>query len=209
MIHLLLSLALITNVYAFGTKPKPVVTPSPSPIPTESYSGPPEGLPDDVPMNIQFSPITNYGPRETENLKAAERLANVVVQSACFEKFMVSRKMIQMNGKTRQQVVDHLKSTKLTVPVTMYYSSKNVIGYRSPPSPVVHTNRKYHGVNSGKSDRYRASNLTHEWSHVLGYKHDFHATASRPYSVPYSITAAFNACMTCKTLKQCELVQPK
>ena len=83
--QLLLIISLITNVHAFGTKPKPVASPSPAPTPSETYSGPPEGLPDDVPMNIQFSPITNYGPRETENLKAAERLANVVVQSACFE----------------------------------------------------------------------------------------------------------------------------
>mgnify|MGYP007083436608 CR=1 FL=1 len=194
MIHFLLSLALITNVFAFGGKPKPEPTPSPIPTPSEAYTGVPEGL--EPELRIQFSPIINYGPKETENLKIAEKLANTVVQSTCFERFMLARKMNGMNGKTRQQVVDHLRSTKLTVPVKMYYTSKNVIGYRQPPSPTVHTNRKYHGVNSGKSNRYRASNLTHEWSHVLGYKHAFRNPSQ--YSVPYSITAAFNACMNIK-----------
>ncbi len=151
---------------------------------------------------IKFDPAKNYTKSELEVLVISEALANGLVKSQCFSGLMESRRLIDTNGKTPKEVVDHIRTSKLTVPVTMYYSNNNIVGYRAPPSLTVYTNRKFH---AGATACSRASNLTHEWSHSLGYGHSFKATLSRPRSVPYSINAAFKECCSCVGIRDCKL----
>ncbi len=151
---------------------------------------------------IQFSPAKGYTKGELEVLEVAEVLANKLVASSCFENFMVNRNLIQTNNKSRAEVVKHLRYSHLAVPVVMYYRNNNVVGYRQPPSITIYTNRKFH---AGSTACARGSNLTHEWSHALGYGHTSRATYSRPRSVPYSINAAFQACCSCKGIKECSI----
>ena len=48
----------------------------------------------------------------------------------------------------------------------------------------VWTNDKFFTTNSlGKV----AGNIVHEWTHKLGFEHDFNSTARRNYSVPYAV----------------------
>lgn len=170
--------------------PKPVVIVEPSPT---------------IRSGLHFAPIINYTDAEKTVLAVAEKLANGVVQSGCFSDYMVTRKLIQTDGRTPAQVVMHLKTAKLTVPVHMYDDGKNgVIGYHNPGDPTIYTNRPYV---SGASACARASNLSHESSHVLGYSHDFQRTARRDWSVPYSINFAFMQCCVCSGVIDC-VVKP-
>lgn len=175
--------------------PRPIPTPPPIiTAPTTAVAG------------VHFSPIKNYTVEETEVLKVSEQLANDLFKSKCFENFMVNRKLIDTNGKTPLEVVNDLKSKDLTVPVVMYSAwYSKVIGYRQPPKPDVYTNRKYH---AGATACSRGSNLTHEWSHTAGYGHSYAATPTRPFSVPYSINAAFTVCCKCQndSIKKCSIL---
>lgn len=155
---------------------------------------------------VRFFPLRNHTAEEKEVVVIAEKLANDLLQSQCFENFIVNRKLIDTEGKTPIEVVKDLKTKNLTVPVEMYskWYSK-VVGYRQPPKPDVFTNRKYH---AGATACSRGSNLTHEWSHSAGYGHSYSDTPTRPFSVPYSINAAFTACCKCvnNSIKNCSIL---
>ena len=153
------------------------------------------------PENIFFTAI-NYTKPQVEVLKISQGLANKLVRSQCFRNFMMKRKLVDTNDLTNNEIVNKLITTPIMTPVKMYYSRKSVIGYRDPPNPTIYTNRRYH---EGATACARASNLTHEWSHVAGFKHDFKRTKSRPFSVPYSINDAFLKCCSCKGIKDCKV----
>jgi hypothetical protein len=188
---------LVISQTAFSRgSPPPVKQPPkvelPQPSPSEHYG-------------VQFYPVRNYTEEEKEVLRVSQKLANDLFQSQCFETFMVNRKLIDTNGKTPIEVVKNLKTKNLTVPVEMYSAwYSKVIGYRQPPKPDVYTNRKYH---AGATACSRGSNLTHEWSHSAGYSHSYSSTPTRPFSVPYSINAAFTACCVCEknSIKKCSI----
>jgi hypothetical protein len=72
-----------------------------------------------------------------------------------------------------------------------YKRFSKLAGYTEPGANWIKLNRKYH---SGASICSEASNLKHELSHKVKYGHDYKATQTRPYSVPYSINAAFKKC---------------
>jgi len=167
-----------------------------SPPPVKVPPSPPVSVPSEVVKGIRFSPVVNYTTDEKAVLAVSEKLANDLVQSSCFENFMKMRSLIDTNGMTAEQVVVKLKTTNLAVPVEMYYKRfSNVVGYRQPPALNIYTNRKFH---AGATACSRGSNLTHEWSHSVGFDHSYQATVLRPRSVPYSINAAFEACCICE-----------
>lgn len=156
---------------------------------------------------VKYYPIYNHTKEQKEILKIAENISNDILKSNCFENFMLNRDLIKTNKKTRKQVVEDLKSKDLSVPVHMYYKwTSKVVGYRQPPRPDIYTNAKFH---NGSNACSRASNLLHEWSHVAGYGHSFKATKKRPFSVPYSINAAFKKCCKCTSIKNCEIIKNK
>lgn len=131
-----------------------------------------------------------------------------MLSSSCFSTFVKKReKLIETNNLDRDGVLESLSKSRLTVPLKMYYKNNGVVGYRNPPSPQVNTNRKFH---AGASACSRASNLTHEWSHSLGYGHSYNANYNRQFSVPYTINAGFLACCECNGIKDCKILdKPK
>jgi len=112
---------------------------------------------------------------------------------------MLFRKLVQTNGKTNDQVIEHIKawSSATPIPIKFYspglFQSKGVIGYTYPNDPTIYLNRSYRNKYVW-SDAAEASNLFHEISHKWGYDHDFKATAQRPNSVPYSLNRAVESC---------------
>lgn len=195
LLLLVLVVCLPSKAFSRGS-PRPTI---PAPSPTETR---PETT---IAKGAHFSPVYNYTTEQKDVLVVSEKLVNDLIQSQCFEKFMVSRPLIGTNGKTPLQVVQDLKAQNLTVPVRMYYKRwSNVVGFRAPPDPTINTNWKYH---AGATACSRGSNIAHEWSHVGGYEHSFKATPTRPFSVPYSINAAFEACCSCvgNSIKNCSV----
>lgn len=76
--------------------------------------------------------------------------------------------------------VDH----EMDVDVTMYYKSSSTVGYTYPDTTRTWVNsRFFNGYTPGQV----AANVTHEWTHKLGFEHSFYNNSARPYSVPYAV----------------------
>lgn len=160
--------------------PVPTLAPTPTPIPSPATTG-----------YFHYLPV-NATQTQIAQLQAAELKVNQTIQTQCFRDFMVKRALIQTNGKTNTQVVDHLQGVKLDLPSHFYYDRfSRVVGYRQPPKPDLHFNTKFW---AGATSCNRASNMAHEGSHTAGYGHDYKASTRRPYSVPYSINMGFALC---------------
>jgi hypothetical protein len=82
-------------------------------------------------------------------------------------------------GNTDSEV--HLDLTLYTPP---FYKKWGVVGYGYPGQPQIFMNWFWFDAFSVAQV---AGNLAHEWTHKLGFDHDYKATARRPYSVPYGV----------------------
>ena len=153
--------------------------------------------------SVKFDPVKSYTEKELGVLEVSTKMINEMIPSECFKTFMLNRELIQTNGLTNTQVIEKLH-TPSTVPLVMYYSNNSTVGYRNVGSPTIYTNRKFH---AGASACANASNLFHEVSHVIGFGHDKKANKNRPYSVPYSINAAFSACCLCEGVLDCKIAE--
>lgn len=159
--------------------------------PTHTSSGTPSVKESHKPFLV-VSKFTGFNKSTIEKLKKATVKIDEVFASDCFEDFMVKRNLIQTNGKSNKEVVEHLRSTQAKVELVYYYKwFSKVHGYTYPNTDKIWLNGKYH---TGTTVCSEASNLAHEGSHKVGYGHDFKATKRRPYSVPYSINAAWRVC---------------
>ena len=74
--------------------------------------------------------------------------------------------------------------SEMDIDITLYYSNNSTVGYTYPNSERIWVNDKFFRTNTlGKV----AANVIHEWTHKLGFDHDFNRTSRRNYSVPYGI----------------------
>ncbi len=128
---------------------------------------------------------------QSDRVAASILKVNEVIASQCFKDKLSSLPLIQTNGRTPLQVVEHLTSSNVVVGIEMYYTFKRVSGYTLPKVNKIWLNTKYLMV-WGACDT--GSLLAHEASHKTGYDHDYSSTPRRPNSVPYSINKAFTAC---------------
>lgn len=181
---------LTISAYPMGSKPKkPTVVVNPTPSSSDQ-------------KGMNFSPVYGYTKNELQVLDVATQLSNKLIQSKCFENYMLPRKLTNTKGRTPAQVVEHIRISNLTVPLKMYENyASTVKGYRVVGYPTIYTNRKYH---AGSTACARGSNLTHEWAHVLNYGH---SSAKDYLSVNYSINGAFVTCCSCekKSITKCEV----
>lgn len=188
-----------TQIKTLPIEPAPVVTPSPSPSPIPSPT--PTAKPS---AGVKFTPVAYYTTtQERAIIKKAGDLTNATVRSECVQKFMRARKLIDTDGRTPDQVMDHLLSLTSEVPVQMYYRclrnwkcpfGTSAVAYREPPSPTIHLNQAVYWTGLPLCEW--ASVMAHEgYGHSAGeYGHDFNWSPSRDFSVPYSLNAAFTAC---------------
>ncbi len=78
------------------------------------------------------------------------------------------------------------KDNAMDLQLESYFASENVIGYTKPSIKTIFVNTRYLNRASFQISEV-AMNITHEWLHKLGFKHDFKNTPSRSHSVPYAI----------------------
>lgn len=82
------------------------------------------------------------------------------------------------------EVLNSVVDSELDIDITLYFSNNSVVGYTYPNSERIWVNNKFFSQNSyGKV----AGNVAHEWTHKIGFGHDFNRTSSRQYSVPYAV----------------------
>lgn len=147
-----------------------------------------------APSVMEFSVAikdTNYYDYQKTKLKDAIKHLENIFNSKDYKAEILKRKLTSTKGKSNLEVFEHLMKGKedlskeanqqLDLTVEMYNKKfSKVIGYTTPSSLIVYTNRKFH-------DNYDAcdvaSNLGHEWTHKMGYDH---LSASDWTSVPYT-----------------------
>lgn len=147
-------------------------------------------------LKINITP-TNYNDAQKRKLGEAVEVLTIILNSDDFRQAIISKKnFTNTMGRNGAQIYEHLMSGQeihnptsvgsVDFNVTMYYSSKNVVGYTYSASATVFTNSKYY-------DKYTkcdiARNLGHEWTHQLGY---VHSTAKDSNSIPYSVGNIIN-----------------
>lgn len=134
---------------------------------------------------------TNYTEPQKKNLAAASKHLEEIFNSEEFQKAVEGRTYTsttltgkEVYKKLMEGVESYNKEVNFTMDlkVTMYLKTlTKVVGYTTPGSDTVFTNSKFHSKYSACKI---ASNLTHEWSHKLGFQH---SSASDAKSVPYSL----------------------
>jgi hypothetical protein len=133
---------------------------------------------------------TNYTAAQKLILREAEIRIAQIFNSPEFEAEILSRKFTSTKLLPHQIYEKLFSGAEALIPavnyqmdlkVTMYYKYNRVVGYTTASSMVVHTNSKFH---NNFSPCRVASNLTHEWSHKMGFDH---SSASDAKSVPYSL----------------------
>lgn len=138
------------------------------------------------------SKFINHSPSELKKNQAAIAKINEVVKSDCFKTELLKRNLIQTNGKTNQQVFETILASNIDIELSMYRKRfSKVNGYTYPSSKVINLNRKYHDYYGVCSV---ANNLAHEWTHKIGFGHDYNPNKLRPFSVPYSLNSIFLTC---------------
>jgi|GEM_PF-1465111 len=176
-----------------------------------NQTGNDDGLPDDSTGSVQpFSVrVANYGNLDSSQaakVDQAVQLLDEVMNSAEFktrvENFTYSGTLqfVQNNGLTNAQIYDTLMAAAELYPsatqangvadiqVKIYYppwySVTSAIAFTSTTDAYLNI---YDSYFSSSSIPALAETLIHEWTHKLGFEHDYDSTARRPYSVPYGI----------------------
>lgn len=168
-------------------EPTPQVTIAPSPKAT------PSPVPSGQVSNIGFRCTSSCTKEEAKRVAEAQIVANQIVHTECFSKFMSKVGLLDEDGEpfSAKEAIKDITTEVLTVPVHYYYSRANVVGYRNIGAPDIYFNRRYHDYYNACDT---ASNAVHEWSHSLGYGHPFNPTSWRGRTIPYAINQAFDAC---------------
>lgn len=176
-------LVLLLAVLCTGMGSKPVVqSPAPKPIHFfPSVTGP----------MLIIKGCTNCTQKEIEFIRKAEVKMNEVVVGQCFQDQLAKVPLIQTKGLTPKAVVESLIHAGIEIDVTMYYTSKRVLGYTIDGVNKEWINRRYM-LSWNICDL--GSLLTHETSHKVGYDHSYYPNSTRKYSVPYASNTAFDSC---------------
>jgi hypothetical protein len=123
-----------------------------------------------------------YGGREQFSSNALSDNSGEVV-----ERDLSNPRVYEALMESRQTYLDNT-DRRIHLDLALYsppwYKKWSVVGYTYPGKPRIYLNRNY--FNSYTIAEI-AANLAHEWTHKLGFDHDFDRTARRPYSVPYGV----------------------
>ena len=88
--------------------------------------------------------------------------------------------IIMDGAETLNEVIDN----EVDLSITLYYEKSSTSGYTYPSEQGIWINDYHYATNSPAKV---ANTVLHEWTHKLGFSHDFYNTAKRPYSVPYGV----------------------
>jgi len=161
-------------------------------------------------FSLSILPL-GFNSTQLKKLESAKIKVIQVLKSPEFKQMILNHEyagvktFVQNNNLTNDQVytkimegaesLNGLVDYEMDLKVQMYYSWKAVVGYTTPNIDKIFTNSKFYNVNS---ECRVGSNLVHEWSHKLGFGHDFKQTKRRPYSVPYALNRIFETICTSK-----------
>ncbi len=151
--------------------------------------------------NIEVNAVLrDFSFEKEEKMQKALRRLKLVINSEEFKQKVLNheyqgqKKFIDNQGLTNLEVYESLlrasetllpgEDNEIDVDITLYYSNNSTVGYTYPNVIGIWVNDKFFSTYTlGKV----AANVVHEWTHKLGYTHDFNRTSQRSYSVPYGV----------------------
>ena len=143
---------------------------------------------------ITISSFINHTTTEIDKNTQAAQKVETTIMSQCFERELLSSCLDekQSNGMTKKQVLDFVRSSKISIDLQIYKSWRGVVGYTFEGVNKIWMNRKFH---AGFSVCESAANLAHEAvGHKNGFKHDMKSTPRRSCSVPYVLGDMISKC---------------
>lgn len=137
--------------------------------------------------------------KENKMLDAIERL-KLIINSEEFKiavlehRYKGQKTFVDNKGLSNHEVYEVLMEgaetlspevdQEMDIDITLYYKNNSTVGYTYRNTERIWVNDKFFAQNSlGKI----AANVIHEWTHKLGFEHDFKVTDRRNYSVPYGV----------------------
>lgn len=199
------SLVLFTAHAAFaGGSKRPA--PVPDPVPQEPTPAPIGSLDPDHEfehVGVSFISLTGFSAEEKNKVYQAAAVLEQVLNSVAFKNRVLNfrwngeKQFADNNELSNEEIliklkeanelllneIDHIANFELTIYNPNFFG-RNVVGYTYPDSLQIFMNRNFF---SSFTAAEVAGNMAHEWTHKLGFDHDFNSTAKRPYSVPYAI----------------------
>jgi predicted Zn-dependent protease len=144
--------------------------------------------------------LSDFDEEQTNKmLDALERL-ELVINSEEFKQRILNHEykgekvFVDNNGLSNEEIYEVImKGAEDLAPktvdvidldLTLYEKNNSVVGYTYPNTQRIWVNNKFFKTNSLAKV---AKNVAHEWTHKLGFEHDFNRTSSRNYSVPYAV----------------------
>lgn len=160
-------------------------------------------------ITVQLQRARGFSVLEREKLDRALLLVEKVLNSDEFRNEVVNFKNYndqfefhQNGGRSNQQVYETIMTAaeqfpkvtdpdqqmnldlKVYVPKWYDLQGQNVIGYTAPTYMTIYMNRKFY---RNYSEANVVGNLVHEWTHKLGFDHDFNYNSKRDFTVPYAV----------------------
>jgi len=160
-------------------------------------------------INVKFNQLLNFT-KETDVKKAesVKLLITDVINTPEFRTRILNadfkdRRFIDERGEyseinDNQEILNKIIAEKeqYTGETVDYEWDFNICLYRSLTGEVGHRKKETIFTKKRKfrnlSHRFIASHWIHEYTHVLGFTHDYKRTERRPYSVPYLISTIAN-----------------
>ena len=157
--------------------------------------------------NVFATPLTvdvhtrNFTNQDKVKLEQAVKLLEAVMNSEEFYQEVMNFKFNTQDdeGMTNQEIYDLLMTGAevlsgevdyvMNFDLTMYRSKNpfsKVKGYTKPGTNRIWIHSKFYRRKSWTPIDV-AANLAHEWTHKMGFGHDYKYTSIRPTSVPYGI----------------------
>lgn len=195
-----LFLVSIESSYGFGSRRSGDVPP-----PSSSLPPPPNADLGTGGLKIVIQKANRFNAEQLEHLEYSRSMLEKAVNSEEFKQrvlhftYQGQEAFVQNNGLTNLQVYNSLMAGAEMLPqvtsannmmdlfLELYTSSwtgRNVIGYTTPSTSVIYMNTYFY---NDATPAETAANMIHEWTHKLGFDHDYRSTSRRPYSVPYAI----------------------
>jgi hypothetical protein len=147
------------------------------------------------PITIDSDSLEGFTVPELEVVSQAEALLAKVMDSDSFRDKVLAADFTETNGMTNQEIYDCLlegnhyfcqPSGTIRLNLVMYMEPHSrVIGYTYLESITTYINRKFFATPVSI-----ASNLIHEYSHILGFTH----RGNWSTSIPYTLNRIFEAC---------------
>jgi hypothetical protein len=144
--------------------------------------------------------LRDFGPEKEEKMRDALDRLKIIINSKVFKsrilnhEYQGEKTFVDNGGLTNEEIYEKLmigaetlmpdEDEEVDVDITLYYKSNSTVGYTYPDTNRIWVNDKFFATFTlGKV----AANVTHEWTHKIGFGHDFNRTAKRDFSVPYGV----------------------